>query len=337
MERNFVTDCIGQVNDSARNDGNLPASSAAATGNLYLRPGTISATIHSRAIFTHRQPFMATIRQTILCPSCRRLVNRHDSTCPWCGTSHPGAWWRRSFSFLNDDNPHLAIKVLISINVGMYVISMLISLSGAGRGLFSGFSPDQNSLFVLGATGSIPVLRFDHFWSLVNAGYLHGNILHILFNMMALNQIFPMTAREYGTARTIIIYCFGGLVGFIVSVLVGIPFTIGASASVCGLIGALFYYGKSRGGRWGEAVSREVMGWIISLAIFGLIFPGINNWAHGGGIVGGALAGLVLRYRDRRPETALHQGLAVICALVTLFCLGWGLTDGAVYFLWSGA
>ncbi len=284
------------------------------------------------------QIFMTSVRRTILCPSCRRLVSRDDAVCPWCGASHPGSWWRHGFGILSDDNPQIAIKVLISINVGMYVISLLVNQAelGMSRGLLSSFSPDQNSLFLLGATGTIPVLSYGHYWSLVNAGYLHGGILHILFNMVALNQIFPMTAREYGTSRTIVIYCFGGLAGFIVSVAAGIPLTIGASAPVCGLIGALLYYGKSRGGSWGDAVSREVMGWIISLAIFGLIFPAINNWGHGGGIVGGALAGFVLRYRERQQETTFHQMMAVICALTTLFCLGWGLTEAAIAFLGEG-
>jgi rhomboid protease GluP len=280
---------------------------------------------------------MATIRQTILCPACRRLISRDEATCPWCGATHPGAWWRRGFGVLSGDNPLMALKVIIAINVGMFLISLLLnqSLPGQARGMFGALTPDQNSLFALGATGTIPVLQFGRIWSLVNAGYLHGGIMHILFNMMAIYQIFPMTAREYGTSRTITIYCIGGLAGFLLSVLAGIPFTIGASAPVCGLIGALLYYGKSRGGSWGEAVSREVMGWIIGLALFGFMLPGINNWGHAGGIAGGALAGFVLRYRERQPETALHQTFAVICALATLLSLGWGLTEAAISFLWE--
>ena len=281
---------------------------------------------------------MATIRQTILCPSCRRLVNRDEKSCPWCGASHPGAWWRRGFGLLGSDNPRLALKIIISVNVGMFLISLLLNqnLPGQHRGMFGSLTPDQESLFALGATGTIPVLRFGRLWTLVTAGYLHGGIMHILFNMMAVNQIFPLTAREYGTSRTIVIYCFGGLAGFILSVLAGIPMTIGASAPVCGLIGALFYYGKSRGGRWGEAVSREVMGWIVGLALFGFLVPGINNWGHAGGILGGAVAGFVLRYRERQMETLLHQILAAVCAVATLLSLGWGLTDAAVAFLWGG-
>ena len=280
---------------------------------------------------------MATVRTTILCPACRRLVSRDDPACPWCGARHPGAWWRRSFGILGGDNPQLAIRIIIAVNVGMFLVSLLLNQGMPGQGgLFGSLTPDQNSLFALGATGTIPVVRFGRLWSLVNAGYLHGGLMHILFNMMALNQIFPLTAREYGTARTITIYCFGGLAGFVLSVFAGIPFTIGASAPVCGLIGALFYYGKSRGGRWGEAVSREVMGWIVGLAIFGFLLPGINNWGHAGGILGGALAGFVLRYRERQQETIIHQTLAALCIAATLLSLGWGLTEAAVAFLGEG-
>ncbi len=281
---------------------------------------------------------MATIRQTILCPTCRRLVSRDEKACPWCGSTHPGAWWRRAFSILSGDNPQLALKVIISINAGMFLISLLLNsgMPGEAQGIFGSLTPDQNSLFTLGATGTIPVLRSGRLWSLINAGYLHGGIMHLLFNMMAVYQLFPMTAREYGTSRTITIYCCGGLAGFILSVLAGVPMTIGASAPVCGLIGALLYYGKSRGGRWGEAVSREVMGWIISLALFGFIFPGINNWGHAGGIAGGAAAAFVLHYRERQPESSRHQIIAAACAVATLLSLGWGLIDGAVAFLWGG-
>jgi rhomboid protease GluP len=98
---------------------------------------------------------------------------------------------------------------------------------------------------------------------------------------------------------------------------VGIPFTLGASASVCGLIGAILYYGKSRGGSFGTAIYRQAMGWIIGLILFGLLLPGINNWAHGGGIAAGIAIGFALGYEDRRAETMPHRIIAAVCALVT--------------------
>jgi rhomboid protease GluP len=163
----------------------------------------------------------------------------------------------------------------------------------------------------------------------VSANYLHGGILHLIFNLMALKQIAPWVSNEYGPSRTFAIYTLGGVFGYVVSYMAGVPFTIGASAAVCSLIGALLFYGKSRGGAYGSSVNREVSGWVISLFVFGLIFPGINNWGHGGGIVGGIICGALLGYTERRRENHLDQALALFCGLVTVGVLGWALV-GAV-------
>jgi rhomboid protease GluP len=63
------------------------------------------------------------------------------------------------------------------------------------------------------------------------------------------------------------------------------------------------------------------MGWIVGLVIFGLLIPGINNWAHGGGVLAGLLLGFLLGYQDRRQETALHQLLGWACILLTIAVL----------------
>jgi rhomboid protease GluP len=111
---------------------------------------------------------------------------------------------------------------------------------------------------------------------------------------------------------------------------------MGASAAICSLIGALLYYGKSRGGSYGSSVYREVSGWVAGLFFFGLIFPGINNWGHGGGLVGGILLGAILGYNERRRENSFDRILAVLCGLLTAGVIGWG-TMRAVTFLLSPA
>ena len=103
---------------------------------------------------------------------------------------------------------------------------------------------------------------------------MHGGILHIFFNMTALVQIGPLVLQEYGLNRMIILYTLGSVCGFLISFLAGVPFTIGASASLCALIGALLYYGKSRSGIYGQNLYRQVLGWVIGLGLFGLIVPG---------------------------------------------------------------
>ena len=180
---------------------------------------------------------------------------------------------------------------------------------------------------LLGATGTVPIDYYGRVWTLLTANYLHGGIIHLLFNLMALYQIGPWAATEYGASRMFIIYTLAGAAGFLLSYAAGVPFTIGASAAVCGLVGSLIYYGKSRGGGYGNAVYQQLSGWVISIFIFGLLFPGINNWGHGGGLIGGALLGMLLGYTEKKWENVFHHALALLCAVATLAALGLALSQ----------
>ncbi len=119
------------------------------------------------------------------------------------------------------------------------------------------------------------------------------------------------------------IYTLGGVCGFFLSVLAGVPFTIGASASVCSLIGAILYFGKSRGGAYGEAIYSQIGGWAISIFLFGFMVPGINNWAHGGGMAAGALLGYLLGYQEHSRENSAHKYLGLSCLTLTSMVLAW--------------
>lgn len=252
--------------------------------------------------------------RAILCPRCRKLIGSEETVCSWCGTSRSAPWWRL-VAMSRGVGGDWIVKAIITVNVLLFAVSLLLHHS---KGFFT---PSQTSLFLLGASGTYPIDRFGRIWTVVSANYLHGGILHIIFNMMSLRQIAPLVANEYGTSRMFTIYTLGGVFGYLVSYLAGIPFTIGASAAVCSLIGALLYFGRSRGGAYGSSIYREVSGWVISLFIFGFIFPGINNWAHGGGLAGGIVLGFLLGYEDRRKSTSFQDVLAILCALVTVFVL----------------
>lgn len=215
----------------------------------------------------------------------------------------------------------------------MYVLSLLLHPWSSGFSLnpLTLFSPGGESLLLLGATGTIPIDRLHRWWTLISANYLHGGIFHILFNMVAFRQIVPLVLREYGVNRGFILYTLSGVIGFGVSYLAGVKFTIGASAAVCGLIGATLYYGKSRGGTYGQAIYRQVGGWAIGLFLFGILMPGINNWAHGGGILAGVVFGFLLGYHERRREGLFHKLLAGICVVLTLTILGWAVASSIYY------
>jgi rhomboid protease GluP len=263
-------------------------------------------------------------RNSTLCPGCRSLISLDEERCPHCGLRNPGSPWKKfSFSAGSLLSADRLVKNIIWLNAGMFILSILINPGSIGLSAnpFGLFSPSSNSLLILGATGTIPIARLHRWWTLLSANWLHGGILHILFNMFALWQIGPFVIREYGPSRMFAIYTLSGVGGFFVSFLAGVPFTIGASAAICGLIGAALYYGKSRGGYYGQAVYQQVGGWAIGIFLFGFLISGINNWAHGGGLLTGAVAGFLLGYNEREQEKPFHLLLAIGCGLATLGAL----------------
>jgi rhomboid protease GluP len=129
----------------------------------------------------------------------------------------------------------------------------------------------------------------------------------------------------------VIIYTLGGILGFLLSFLMGVRLTIGASAAVCALVGAILFYGKNRGGIYGSALFRQVGGWVIFLFIFGFIVPGINNWGHGGGILAGIVSGFLLGYQERKRENVVHKTLAAACGVITVAVLIWAVGSSVYY------
>lgn len=261
----------------------------------------------------------------LLCPACNRLISADEPNCPYCGLSKPGSRLKQSAWLRVFKDGHQLVNTLIAVNVIMYVLCLIISRRGphlSGNPLMF-LAPDSQALLLLGATGTIPIDRLGHWWTLISASYLHGSILHILFNMIALRQISPLIIGEYGTYRMVVIYTFGGMVGFLISYLAHVPLTIGASAAVCGLIGAALYFGKSRGGHYGQIIYRQVGSWALGIFLIGVMVPGINNWAHGGGMVAGALGGLILGYHERRRENQFHRLMGGLCLIATAIALLW--------------
>ncbi len=229
---------------------------------------------------------------SVLCPGCGQLVGVRDEECLSCGRRNPGMFGFASM--LRFDGPAVQ-TALIGANAVLFGLALLLSGARIGVGGFLGFlSPDGQVLYLLGASGALPVFAAGKWYTVFSAGWLHGGLLHILFNMYWLWNLFPAVSQEFGPARTLVIYQVAAMSGFLLSSFLGaasipIPglggagFTVGASASVCGLLGALLYVGR----RTSSAFARMIWRYVIFLAVFGLLIPGIDNAAHLGGFAGG--------------------------------------------------
>lgn len=272
-------------------------------------------------------------RNSILCPRCHRLVSRDESLCPYCGLTRPGAAWKGHAAVRGIFDGDRLIRMVIALCTTMFIVSILIDLRDVNFDWrpFYFLSPGGSSLFLLGGTGTLPIDYYHRWWSLLSANYLHGGLLHILFNMVILKQIGTLVNREFGSQRMFSIYTLSGVAGFYLSYLVGIHTTIGASAAVCGLMGAAIYYGWSRGGIYGQAIFRQLGTWAIAIFVFGLLVPGINNWGHAGGMAAGILLAMGMGYNERRRTNRLHQLLFFACLAATLLVLTWALVTSIVY------
>jgi len=263
---------------------------------------------------------------SVVCPSCGKLVGVRDERCWHCGRRNPGMWgFGPLFRRLGRDLGF--VQIVIWGCVALYAATLISDVEGiGGRGVLGLLSPSRAALVVFGAAGPFPVLQLGRWWTLLSAGWLHGGLLHIFFNLLWVRQLAPAIASIYGPGRMVIIYTVSSVVGFVFSSLSvfapgllafvmggGHPLgiTIGASAAIFGLLGALIHYGQ----RGSSAVSRQAWGYAIVLFAFGLLIRGVDNWAHLGGFVGGWAASRVLD--PAKPERGDHLLAALVCLVLT--------------------
>ena len=264
-------------------------------------------------------------RQTegsVICASCGALVGVNDKTCYNCGRRNPGLWgFGPALRRLGQDLGF--VPLVMGATITLYALSLLLS----GSRIQGMLSPSTEVLFLLGASGAVPVFQFGRWWTVLTAGWLHAGALHILFNVLWIRQIAPGVAELYGAGRMVIIYTVAGVVGFAVSstagmylprlpILGGAAFSVGASAPIFGLLGALVYYGRRTGS---SHIGQAGLQYALFLGLFGIIFPGVDNWAHAGGFVGGLATSVVLDPLKR--ERVDHLIMALACLALTLLAL----------------
>jgi rhomboid protease GluP len=263
---------------------------------------------------------------SVLCPSCGQLVGVNDDRCLNCGRLRPGLWGLTSLLKARGDDMGFTTLVVGACGL-LYIACLAVQPDQIGsEGLLGFLSPGGRAVFRFGASGALPVFGYGRWWTPLSAGWLHGSLLHIAFNMMAVRDLLPITAHLYGAARNVIIYVVAGVTGFLASSLAGAFFvfmpralrggaglTLGA---IFGLIGAIFYYGRRSGSR---LATEHATRWAIGGLLFGFAVPGIDNWAHIGGFVGGYFAARWLDpLREERGDHVLGAALCLLASLAAI-------------------
>ena len=256
-----------------------------------------------------------------MCPHCRAFITTRDRVCPYCGeVVGPRAIERRGAGeAIGGIIPHaqFVTEMIMIVNFGLYVATTVYSMRHGG-GLMD---IDGETLYWFGAkyNGSfgVPGIRTGQWWRLVTAGFLHGGILHILMNSWVLFDLGARVEDLFGAPRLILLYFASTVFGFYASAWWSPALSVGASAGIFGLIGAMIAYGV----RYHSTFDRAIyVRWAIYGLLFGLL-PGfhVDNAAHLGGLASGFalgyLAGTPGRVRSLAERAWL--GVAAGCVLLT--------------------
>jgi rhomboid protease GluP len=180
------------------------------------------------------------------------------------------------------------------ITFALIGINLLVFIFGIGTN-------STQELWALGAINGGWVFNDGEYYRLLTAMFLHGNAAHIFFNMYALYILGMSIEQMYGRWRFMAIYFLGGLTGSVASAALNLTgptdFGVGASGAVFALLGAqILYFWRFREelGSYAQNALRQYMGLLAINVVLGLAAPNIDNTAHMGGLIGGAVLGFLL-------------------------------------------
>ncbi len=223
-----------------------------------------------------------------MCPHCRAFISSRDRICPYCDAAvGPRAVdRRRPGEVLGGLIPQarFVTVMILTINVGLYAATALFSM----RSGYAGFMDiDPRTLYQFGA--KYPEAIFlGQWWRLITAGFLHGGLFHILMNSWVLFDLGAQVEEIYGARRLIVMYFLSTVAGFLASTFWSAGLSIGASAGVFGLIGAMIALGVRHETVLGPAIKALYIRWAIYGLLMGLLpFFRADNAAHLGGLAAG--------------------------------------------------
>src|SRR5580704_3022927 len=262
---------------------------------------------------------MGAVDNRRMCPNCRAFVTTSDKVCPYCqAPMGPRAVERR--------NPGEILGGLIPQARFTTVMILLINTA-----LFAAqyFSPQITT-----AGESVPAAYMDgQWWRLVTAGFLHGGVLHILMNSWVLFDLGAEVEMLYGTSRLIVFYFVSTITGFWTSSHLGFHTSVGSSAGIFGLIGAMLAFGVTDKSSLGAAVKALYMRWVIYGLVLSFI-PGVDKWAHIGGLAGGFVTGFLAstpraRLMWKEPLLRVLAGISLVITAAAFGVLYLAITRSA--------
>lgn len=166
-----------------------------------------------------------------------------------------------------------------------------------------------------------PFVKDGEFYRLFTCMFLHGGLLHIIFNMYALYVLGPQIESFFGKWKFLFIYLTSGLCGSILSLTFNINFiSIGASGAIFGLLGSMLYFGYHYRTYLGNVIRSQIVPIIVFNLVLGFTLSGVDNLGHIGGLIGGVLSSMIVGVPDKKNKIDRINGI-IILIIYTLFLL----------------
>jgi rhomboid protease GluP len=264
-----------------------------------------------------------------ICPSCGSLVGATATRCHECGTSmtFSVAAVGRSMSELLPAESPVSYSLLL-VNFMLFSVTAAASTQNQeGFNLFGGI--DGEVLYRMGARETFSIFQ-GQWWRLVMPIFLHGSMIHILFNSLVLADLGTSLENTYGSPRYFFFYLMTGIFSFVVSTVWnvyrygGFGISIGASGSLMGLMGMTIAITQRRGGTYMRMMRQQLIRWVLYIFVLGM-FMATDNAAHLGGLAAGYVIGHVAADREplnaRERAWAHRMGLAAITIAVASFSM----------------
>lgn len=275
-----------------------------------------------------------------MCPECRELVPRDASTCPACGadldrTSRPGLG-RAVGNLLPGISS--ATPIILLVNGALFALTLMATIKqGGAMGLLR---LDFEVLVRFGGGANLYGPWFDdlvtggEWWRHVTPIFLHGGLIHFIFNSFFLMQVGSIAEELYGASRFWVIYLLCGISGTVFSMDLRIAasrlfgtepmiMTVGASGALMGILGVLIVYSVRHGSVLGD-LKRTLTQFLLYMVVLSLVMPRIDHLNHIGGFLCGLLCGWVVPIGEKRSSLWEWAGLAGIVLVLAAF---WGVTQ----------
>lgn len=263
------------------------------------------------------------------CPKCGAMIVPQLVRCRQCKTYLQGT---RIEGFLFEQVVPEQVRrspgtATLCIFICLYYALMLV-LGGKDSVIgFSAFTLQQ-----LGATHGPSVMQ-GQYWRFVTSIFGHHDLLHLALNLWALVVVGDLVEQIFDTKKMILIYLSAGVASMAIShvwysILTNgiLVVSAGASGAVCGLIGAALFGARKIGPR-GIDLERTMRRWATFMVVWGFLAPGINNAAHFGGFVVGALlarltpAGVTQEIHTRKALSIAMLGSYLSLLLCTILMI----------------